>query len=69
MFSPTSALNALKVEIFCDTAPRTAFNFLALAASGYYDGSTFHRNMKTFMIQGGDPTGESKTGNPSLNCA
>lgn len=32
-------------------------NFLALAASGYYDNTIFHRNIKTFMIQGGDPTG------------
>lgn len=32
-------------------------NFLALAASGYYDNTIFHRNIKTFMIQGGDPGG------------
>jgi peptidyl-prolyl cis-trans isomerase-like 3 len=47
----------LKFEILCDTAPRTSFNFLALAASGYYNGTTFHRNIRGFMIQGGDPTG------------
>lgn len=32
-------------------------NFMALAASGYYDNTIFHRNIKTFMVQGGDPTG------------
>ncbi len=42
--------------------PRTAFNFLALAASGYYDGTAFHRNIKGFMVQGGDPTGTGKGG-------
>jgi hypothetical protein len=42
----------LKLEIFCDTAPRTSFNFLALCSSGAYDGTIFHRNIKGFMIQG-----------------
>lgn len=55
-------LGDLKFEIFCDTAPRTAFNFLALCASGYYHGTTFHRNIKGFMIQGGDPSGSGKGG-------
>jgi peptidyl-prolyl cis-trans isomerase-like 3 len=36
-----TSIGDLKLEIFCDTAPRTAFNFLALAASGSYDGTTF----------------------------
>lgn len=44
----------LKCEIFCDTCPRTAFNFLALAAAGKYKGTIFHRNIRGFMIQGGD---------------
>ena len=57
-----TSVGDLKFEIFCDTAPRTSFNFLALCASGYYDGTTFHRNMRGFMIQGGDPTGTGKGG-------
>ena len=52
----------LKIEIYCDSCPRTAFNFLALAASGYYDDTLFHRNVKGFMVQGGDPTGTGKGG-------
>lgn len=52
----------VKLEIFCDSVPRTAFNFLALAASGYYDGTQFHRNVRGFMVQGGDPTGTGKGG-------
>ncbi|KAL7487551.1 hypothetical protein ACHAW6_013146 [Cyclotella cf. meneghiniana] len=55
-------LGDIKIEVFCDTAQRTAFNFLALCASGYYDGTSFHRNIKGFMIQGGDPTGTGKGG-------
>ena len=44
----------LKCEIYCDTCPRTAFNFLALAAAGKYNGTIFHRNIRGFMMQGGD---------------
>ena len=40
------------------SSPSFLQNFLALCASGYYDKTIFHRNIKAFMIQGGDPTGE-----------
>jgi peptidyl-prolyl cis-trans isomerase-like 3 len=56
-----TSIGDLKLEIFCDTAPRTAFNFLALAASGSYDGTTFHRNIKGFMIQAGDTADKTGT--------
>ncbi|KAG5069469.1 hypothetical protein JHK85_001846 [Glycine max] len=55
-------LGDIKCEIFCDEVPKTSENFLALCASGYYDGTIFHRNIKGFMIQGGDPTGTGKGG-------
>ncbi|TFK70331.1 cyclophilin-like protein [Pluteus cervinus] len=52
----------LKIEIFCETVPKAAENFLALCASNYYDGCIFHRNIKGFMAQTGDPTGTGKGG-------
>ncbi|CAN1236607.1 Peptidyl-prolyl cis-trans isomerase CYP18-1 [Linum grandiflorum] len=55
-------LGDIKCEIFCDEVPKSAENFLALCASDYYDGTIFHRNIKGFMIQGGDPTGTGKGG-------
>ncbi len=55
-------LGDLKVEVACELVPKAAENFLALCASGYYDGTTFHRNIKGFMVQGGDPTGTGKGG-------
>ena len=57
-----TTLGDLKLEIYCDEVPRTATNFLALCGSGYYDKTIFHRNIKGFMIQGGDPTGTGKGG-------
>ncbi|KAG6902847.1 Peptidyl-prolyl cis-trans isomerase cyp10 [Termitomyces sp. Mi166 len=44
------------------TLSRVRNNFLALCASNYYDGCIFHRNIKGFMIQTGDPTGQGKGG-------
>lgn len=52
----------LKIEIFCEAVPKAAENFLALCASNAYDNTLFHRNIKGFMIQGGDPTGTGKGG-------
>jgi len=57
-----TTLGELKCEIFCETVPKAAENFLALCASGAYDNSLFHRNIKNFMIQTGDPTGTGKGG-------
>lgn len=57
-----TSLGDVKIEVACDLVPRSAFNFLALCAAGRYDGTTFHRNVKGFMIQGGDPTGTGKGG-------
>lgn len=45
------------IELYPDIAPVTVANFQKLVASGFYDGLTFHRVIKDFMIQCGDPTG------------
>jgi cyclophilin family peptidyl-prolyl cis-trans isomerase len=50
-------------ELFDDDAPMTVENFRKLAADGFYDGLTFHRVIKDFMIQGGCPAGNG-TGGP-----
>lgn len=52
----------LNMELHADIAPRTADNFLRLCEKQYYDGTIFHRLIKNFMIQGGDPTGTGKGG-------
>ena len=49
-----TSLGDLKLELHCAEVPRTCANFLALAASGQYDGTIFHRSMRGFMLQGGD---------------
>jgi cyclophilin family peptidyl-prolyl cis-trans isomerase len=54
---------AIEVELFDDDAPKTVQNFRKLAGDGFYDGVIFHRVIKDFMIQGGDPTGTG-TGGP-----
>ena len=43
------------VEFWSDVAPKTVENFKTLASKGFYDGTAFHRIVKGFMIQGGDP--------------
>jgi cyclophilin family peptidyl-prolyl cis-trans isomerase len=57
----TSA-GTLTAELFASEAPKTVNNFVFLARDGFYDGVIFHRVIKGFMIQGGDPTGTGRGG-------
>ncbi len=52
----------IEIEFFRTDAPMAVENFRLLAEHGYYDGLTFHRIVKGFMIQGGDPSGDGSGG-------
>ena len=56
----------MELELYGDEAPISVNNFINLAKSGYYDGLTFHRNIKGFMIQGGDGSLKGKEDKPSI---
>src|SRR4051812_39907853 len=65
--APTHAIietdqGVIEFELLADVAPRTAENFRLLANRGYYNGLTFHRIVKGFMLQGGDPKGDGSGG-------
>ena len=52
----------IEVELFPKETPRTVNNFVFLARQGFYNGVVFHRIIKGFMLQGGDPTGTGSGG-------
>jgi len=52
----------IELKLFSDIASKTCENFVGLVKKGYYDGIIFHRVIKNFMIQGGDPTGTGRGG-------
>ena len=52
----------ITVELFDEDAPKTVENFTKLAGDKFYEGVIFHRVIKDFMIQGGDPTGTGRGG-------
>ncbi|KAJ7103643.1 cyclophilin-like domain-containing protein [Mycena belliarum] len=54
--------SSLNLELFCEKAPKTCYNFLMLARTGKYDNCLFHRLVPGFMIQTGDPTGTGAGG-------
>ncbi|KAL1593352.1 cyclophilin peptidyl-prolyl cis-trans isomerase Cyp8 [Paraconiothyrium brasiliense] len=55
-------LGDLNLELLPEFAPRAVWNFVQLSKKGYYRNTVFHRNIKGFMIQGGDPTGTGRGG-------
>jgi peptidyl-prolyl cis-trans isomerase-like 1 len=55
-------MGTIELELFADKTPKTVENFVGLANKGYYKGVIFHRVIKNFMIQGGDPTGTGRGG-------
>lgn len=55
-------MGTIEIELFADQTPKTVENFVGLANKGYYNGVIFHRVIKDFMIQGGDPTGTGRGG-------
>lgn len=52
----------IKTELYPEVAPNTVNNFISLIKKGFYDGTTFHRAVPGFMIQGGDPDGTGAGG-------
>ena len=63
-----TTLGTFKIQLFANEAPKTVNNFVFLSQQGFYDGVIFHRIIKTFMIQTGDPTGTG-TGGPGYKFA
>ena len=55
MITMQTSLGNIQIELYPDKAPKTVANFIKLANSNFYDGTKFHRVIKGFMIQGGDP--------------
>lgn len=55
----------INIVVYCHLVPKTGENFLELCEAGYYDGTIFHRLVKDFCLQGGDPTGTG-TGGESI---
>ena len=55
-------MGTIEIELFADQTPKTVENFVGLAEKGYYNGIIFHRVIKDFMLQAGDPTGTGRGG-------
>ncbi|QHE62942.1 peptidylprolyl isomerase [Rossellomorea vietnamensis] len=60
-----TSMGTIKIKLFPEQAPKTVENFIKHSKDGYYDGLKFHRVIKDFMIQGGDPNGNG-TGGESI---
>lgn len=60
-----TTLGDLDVELWAKQAPKACRNFIQLCLEGYYDNTVFHRVIKKFIAQGGDPTGTGQGGESS----
>ena len=65
----TTTMGIIKIRLFPKQAPKTVTNFVELAKKGYYDGVTFHRVIKDFMLQTGDPEGTGMGGESHYGAA
>ena len=63
----STTLGDLTLELLPEHAPKAVWNFIRLAQKGYYNGVPFHRNIRNFMIQTGDPTGTGRGGSSIWN--
>ncbi|OMH79034.1 Peptidyl-prolyl cis-trans isomerase cyp15 [Zancudomyces culisetae] len=57
-----TTMGDIHLKLYPELTPKTVHNFLALASKGYYNGTIFHRVIRDFMIQGGDPSGDGTGG-------
>ncbi|KAL1813318.1 peptidyl-prolyl cis-trans isomerase CYP18-2 [Daucus carota subsp. sativus] len=62
-----TSMGSFTVEMYYKHAPKTCRNFIELSRKGYYDGVIFHRIVKDFIVQGGDPTGTGRGGQSIYN--
>lgn len=57
-----TTVGEIEIELWSKEAPKACRNFVQLCLEGYYDGTIFHRIIKDFIAQGGDPTGTGEGG-------
>lgn len=57
-----TSLGNINIELETEFSPKAVYNFIMLSKQGFYNGVVFHRNIRNFMIQGGDPTGTGRGG-------
>ena len=62
-----TSLGNVEIELYWDHAPLTCWNFYTLAQKGYYDGTLFHRVIRDFMAQSGDPSGTGRGGQSAFD--